>query len=982
MAHETPNPESVLSATELKSIQSAFPEDQLPLTLAFRCSLRYKKQSHPNGACGLSLHFVGIVVQNSTFSPIGMIHISKIQNISVSVGKFICVQTADSKVIFQSPEAVKMAQRLYFVTAVSYANRAPEKVVGIQSDGDELFPVIDPLRLPPLSFLQRFQFTYCANCSAKSVAYSHEVVRYFDAIVRSGYLMIDVSQLPLSFEPQQNANDLNAILLSLERLPFFCGIFCRDFHRPDIFRALLPLVDDDQQLRIVHLENCGASEGLVELAEAIKFNPRLEIGYWNLRGNKLRGCFGAFLTILKHSQYGLLFLDLSSCGLQPDHFNDLFLVLTRNPRMAGLRHLNLAGIHMDRIDSFDKFISKATKIETLDIGAGGPIVGDILRLLKKRSYPLKVLSIRGGAVSDALLSFVGRSSTLRHLDVGGVGLSGENIVDLIRAISGNKNCQEFELTLDDCRLARGGLFPLFRAFLRSDLAKWKLLSFNRTGIDGEDIRTLIPLLRRMPKLESLSLSENLDSTMRKVGVYIVDLLTIPSLKFLTIAGGGHAKLRGELGPLINEALRLDKLVSLDCSGNACGDSCLDAFVRYIRKGKNLQSLYIDGSRFAGIDEISRIVAALEVNRSLITFPFPVLDVQNMVAAQKRDAKTVRLRCGELQIAAMKAINRNRRGLEDELPFPAPPEIRALIPDDARNIMKGLQLKRHSCICDELGLPLPFQRMGEVARDGGEEEEIDSSELDAYGIASMGKIIIENEKSLQTALHAGDGNETTNTQDDLSREHREPIRNRVRTDPSDDDFPQISKRSSRKTGRDMSSQTKRRRREYSDEPSSDDDFPEPVKGKSERRRNYQDDTENDSKSRKKRTTAFASGDSHSWTGRSRSRGGSSSDDDWQAEDLSYGGASRPRLSPRGREYPGKQRHADFLEDEAPEPQRPRPWKPLAELATRALATENADGFGETELPLTPASGARISVRDRHDRDFDEPARPSRRVTFDD
>ena len=758
------NRETIISPEEMRSIKAAFPDSQLPILCAFRSDVRYLKQTHNSGACALSTHFIGLFEQEelgAEFKCIGMVHISQVEIIMYSTEKFTYIQTKDSKIILTAPDAIKLAQRLYVNCMFSYGIVNPERRVQVRADDMSLFPEIDIEKWHiPVSYSQKFQFSYYANCTGNNVPYNHEVVRYIHTMMRSANSILDISQLPLDFAVEQESNDLLSLFSALECLEFACGICCRDISRPDIFRSLTPLVANDNFVKIIHLENCNASANLEGLADAVKFNPQLEIAYWNLSKNKLTDEFGSFLKILTYSKGQVLYLNVSHCDVKPEDFAEMFLVMARNVNMHNIRHLYVGGINMNRIDTFERFLGKAGKIETLDLSNAGSIAVDIIRVLVEKKYPLQHLSLRKSRLSDKaiqqLLIFIKESTTLKSLDISYLGLTAEGTGGLINAISLNEQLSGFELKLDGSGVTGAGLFPLFRAFLRSNLEKWKSLSFNHNQMTEEDLRTLLPLLIRMPKLETLSLSGNFDSEMPNVGQYLADVMKIPSLTSLTVAGGKSTKLREQLGPLLKAIIKQDRLKYLDVSKNGSGDACLSSFIKIIHGCPTLESLNIDGSEFLSVDQIASLTDALETNTTLTSFTYPVLDAQLIVKNADADVKMVMKVLGELQISAVNAINKNRikRKMPNDLPFPATPEITALIEQishETRRKVRTQLPKVHTCFCEDLQLPLPFQRMGDSVLDGGKERLIDIGELELYGIESMKRAIVEDKKTYQTCI---------------------------------------------------------------------------------------------------------------------------------------------------------------------------------------------------------------------------------------
>lgn len=892
------NRQEAISSDELRSIKAAFDDSQLPILCAFRTDIRYQKQTRNHGACALSNHFIGLFEQESVgsdFTCFAMVHISEIELICVSTEKFVYLQTSETKIILTAPDSIKLAQRLYVSCCLTGVQ------VQVRSDDMSLFPEIDIEKLK-VSFSQKFQFVYFSNCVKHGVPYNHEVVRYIHTMMRSANSILNVSHLPLDFSIQEQSNDLLAMLSSLQNLGFVNGICCCDISRPDIFKSIAPLAADDNALRIVHLENCNAGEGLDELANALKFNPQAAIPYWNISKNPLTAHFKSFLNILTYSKSEVLYLNLNDCEITPEDFSELFLVMARNANMWNMRYLHVAGIKLTRFDTFQRFLTKAQKIETLDIGNAGEGLADLIHILVEKKYPLKHLCLRGANLSGKsiheLMVFIKESTTLTSLDISCTTTNAEGAGSLINAVSMNENLAGFDLKIDNTGVNGEGLFPIFRAFLRSDLRKWKALSFNDNGMSAEDIRTLIPLFIRMKNLESLSLSNNFDDTMQAVGGYLVDLLKIPSLVSLTIAGGKRARLGSQLQPLLKAIAKADKLTYLDVSNNSSGDACLSTFVKVIHSCTKLETLIVDGNDFLSADQVATLIDAVEENPTLISFPYPVLDAQAIVKNADSDAKNVIRVLGELEISAVNAINKNRikRKMPNDLPFTAKPEIADLvakISHETRKMLREIIPKTHSCVCEEFNIPLPFQKLGETVQDGGQEKTIDIGDLKEYDIESMRRIITEDKKTYQTCIcptmyltqllkNAKKSSRKHKTKHHGSSDEDTPPKKRSKRhlDTYDEyDDRRHSKRSKRIEISSSSDEEMRHSKRKSKRHTYDDEEPAPKKSKLAARRILDSDSDEDKQPKKRSSKIHLSSDDRlSKSGRNKRMYFTSDDDD--------------------------------------------------------------------------------------------------------
>lgn len=748
-----------LTPEESDSLTRAFDSFQLPLQYAFRSDIRWEKETKKNGLLAFSPFFIKLFEQEEygkEFKCYAEIHINEVEMLAHSYGKFVLVQTKKSKLTVTADESLKFAQYLYRNIALT-RSFSSESMVEIHTDKPELFPEFDFTKpfnsgTLSLSLTQKFQFNYCAKCTEEGIPYNQEVVRYIHTLMLSGNSIIDVSQMPLETEIE---NDLNPVFEALGVLTFVSGVCCYNLSKPDVFRALAPLIANDGSVRIVHFENCNASGGLEEIASKIKKNQANQIAYWNISNNPFEN-FSPFCEVMTNSKSPLLYLNVSNCNIKSPVSEELFNVLAKNTNTHGLKHLYIAGMELKSISNLERFLSKANKLETFDIGGMNEIVGSIIDALSRCQNNLKKLILAkskfNNSLTETLIKYVKKSSSLFKLDLSDLDCSLDSIADVIVALAKNPNLIKLSLSLNNLNINDEGLLSMYRAFLSTDLGKWVSLSFDRNNMSAEDLHNITPLFIRMPNLLSLSLSDNFHSEMTNIGDYITDLLRIPSLTRLIISGGETNKLQGQLYSLLTKNSKRDILEYLDISNNDAGES-IQMFTRTILSSKKLKTFIIDGN-FNGIDQLDTIVKNVEKNDSLISMPFPVNDSKKLAVDNGKEIVGL---LSDLQMRAVNAINANRtrKMMPNDLPFPVTPEIKALIDSISHQTRQSLREKipkKHSAVCDVFHIPLPFQKMGEIVEDGGEERNVEIGDLEVYDTESMKRIIIAG-KSFQTCMFA-------------------------------------------------------------------------------------------------------------------------------------------------------------------------------------------------------------------------------------
>ena len=747
------------SSVEYECIEKAFPADQKPVHFAMRANIRYQKESRKTCAAALSSHFICLFSQEKVGEELDLwatLHISAIEMIAHKEGEFVLLKTADTNVTFTGDDTTKFAQLVYRNYCLSYSLNDPDDVVEVRTDNMSLFPDIRLQTSPS----QRFQFAYFATCSLNKVKFNQDVVRYIHSLLLSGNSIVDLSLLPVNlFGSSKSSDYLFPIFNSLKLLRYISGICLSNTERPDVVKALVPVVSYCDNMRIVHFENCGVTEGLEELAHEVHKSESFSVSYWNLSKNKFTD-FEAFPRLIDESTEPLLYINLNDCGISAENSARLFRALRQSDKIESLKYFYYAGNDLtseDAITEFGGFL-KVARLETLDLSRYSDGAEDVLRCLNQFKQPLKNLVLAESNYSTEaitqLLIFIKESETLRELDVSAMNLPPESIAGIIHAIVLNKSLRDMSLKLDNLDLHDDNLLPIFRAFLDEEkLSKWRELSFNGNGMKYDDLKNLIPLFKRMRKLESISVSDNFNSDMYGIGMLLKDLLKIETLKKVCVAGGKSNHLGDELQPFLRALAKHPDLVYLDISKNAMGNHTIPYVIQILHDCHKLEVLMIDDNAFETTDKLDQLIDAVDGAKALISFGFPVTDSVAMVSAMGDDdeeAKNIVIaRLAEMQINAAKAINEHRlkRGLPGELPFDVKPEIMELIKSISHITKKRMaqnneKMKIHSCVCEVFGLPLPFQKMGEVVTDGGPVVDVEIGDMKVYETESMGRIVKE------------------------------------------------------------------------------------------------------------------------------------------------------------------------------------------------------------------------------------------------
>ena len=603
-------------------------------------------------------------------------------------------------------------------------------MVEVKCQDMSLFPEIDVYMSPS----QKFQFLYIGLCHRYEAVYHHDVVRFVHSLVVSGSSIVDLSQISIDlFGRYKSGYDLRPIFHALSLMDFVCGVCCSDTDRPNILEEMQFLLQKESKIKIVHLVNCNAQKGMKQLESVVGRRNKSPVRYWNLRNNKFED-FGAFLNVLHFSSEPLIFLDVSDCGITANDAGDLFQKFIDLPMLQQIQQLHIAGIELNpraegNFTAFMQILSKGQKsqLDTLDLSRIGPGLSSLLQALIDFPQPLVNLKITDVKIqdsqSDKLIRLIKESKTLRSLDLSKTYVNPESVVNVITAISSNPNLKGFELILDELSLTTGNLLPIFRVFLEGNLNTWRSISLCRNEMTADDLRNIIPLFMMMKKLRSLSLSGNFDSSMPNIGNVVRELLNIKSLRRINIAGSDTNKLRQELIPFITALKDNLHVTEVDISNNAIGDNGYMALLTTLRARK-FASLKTDGSETSSIDLLSEL-PRLVSDSGCVSFEFPMKDgsvILKKLEGVALNDSLYRLTNIQLQINNALAANRSARFMLPQLPFQTTREIRKLIMEmtqaSRKVFLENEKPLVHSIICQEFGLPLPYQKISDIVTDGG------------------------------------------------------------------------------------------------------------------------------------------------------------------------------------------------------------------------------------------------------------------------
>lgn len=742
MKMNIPEPERYprLTPEEVEMIKGAIIEGHKNILVAFRSDIRNFKTLYKD--CYVVCTPFILYAYKKTGKKLEImarVYLSDITLIAYSKEKYLLVLTEDTSLVITAPEALRVGQILYRNYQIVFSNLTIEETCELRSYDMSLFP---PIKLP-LSNSQKFQFAYASLCAKQQRPFRNEVVRFLHSMVLARNGVFDISLLPVDLFIDRR--DLLPVLTAVDYMKFTSGFACVNCSQPELLTGIADIISKSTSIKIIYFVNCQITKGMQQISEALKANRELPVSYWCLDENKIQD-FDYFPVIVSAQKEPIRVLSLNNCGLKANQTNELFKALESNTNQRSMEILQIHGAEFsqDCVASLDKWLeTQSEELRKLDVGGIANSGQALISVIRRHTPPLTHLTFSGTQINLAaledLLEFIRESKTLQLLDISGTGLAPKSITHVIEAIAENENLKRFDLNLSNLGIHGAVLMPMFGAFLDSDLAKWRSIWLDENGMNATDLKNILPLLAMMPKLKRLSLSRNFSSKTENIINILPGIIEIKSLKYLTIQGSQTMKLEQQIYPLI-EQISARKLKYLDLSNNGLGDRGVSLAVQSLRAIPTLRHFDIRENNLRGIQVWMELADAVVSAPSLVEFQFSMNDMLATIEMTKKNKTTIR-QLTELQSSALNAVYARRRRLGLGCPYLESEDVAYL----AKKFKRG---GKHSAVCKEFQLPLPYQHEGEVVEDGGEITEIDIGEMAIYETDSMRYVIEEDTSAFE------------------------------------------------------------------------------------------------------------------------------------------------------------------------------------------------------------------------------------------
>lgn len=757
---------SLLTQKDITIFNPFFPEFELPLHMGLHCDININGKVTNSAILAVSPHLI------SAFKSKGSQKVTLIKTFYITDIKHLYHLTDSVRVKFEKDNlqveisdsktsALLFTQVLYRNYTLFYYKLGEKYELEVSTKEAEKFPEIK-LDISPS---QRFQFYFSAQCAKCQVNYRHEVCRYMHNLITTNNPVFDFSQIPINAITGTNSI-LLPLIKSIQITKFIRGICWENFSYPDLLNQLSPLFGNEENsegLRMIHLVNCDLCGDFSQIIQCIDNSSERRacfISYWNLKNNpKLN--FENFCHLIDLTLSKIEFLSISNCNINEKVAKEIFLALSKNPNSLEIRHLEIGGVSMTgkSITAFEKFLKllnsrNTNKINLLDISSCDNL-NSVLELINKELPDLEILNVSDNKFSSddflLLTNYISHSKKLKEIDLSRTKFSSEKVADVIKTFSKNDNLQNVTLKLNDLKLNSENLLPLFRVFLSQKEScdkKWKSFQFDSNGINCEDLLCLTSLFKKFPNLETLSFSHNFDQDNeenKNIGDALVKLLSIPSLKNLSIVGDSEHRLGQELIQFLQA--KNNNLEKIDISENRFSDTGFAEAIKLIKRSEKLKCISLRNNGMKNKNILNDLLSALKNSKNCPTVIFPLFD-----SPKKTDKNNKNEQSSESLIEDQKQVeiseifmkNRRKEGQVVDLPFDYGDDYtNEFVNELSTEFEKNFENEKrftHSCICMKIHLPLPFQRTTETTT--GMRKEVEIGKMSVYQTDSMNYVVTE------------------------------------------------------------------------------------------------------------------------------------------------------------------------------------------------------------------------------------------------
>ena len=405
----------------------------------------------------------------------------------------------------------------------------------------------------------------------------------------------------------------------------------------------------------------------------------------------------------------------------------------------------------------------------------GPVKnpGIIIQTLNDRIIPLKTLKIVNSSLDENTVrifsSYLNTTTTLKELDISGSSIKDQQLQILLDSLLSNISIEEGGLILSLNRLGlKGKRYEAIKNTLISYSSKISELSLNENGISLSD--SIIYDISEFANLKKVSLAVNFTKKMVGIGKALSLFLDHSNITSLNISGnsetgqkiGGYA-LETEAIPFIKGLYTNSSLKELDISGNLIGDEGIKMICEILREPtSSIQIINIDNNNITSIETINDFLDSAAESSSMIDAVFPVDDIYNILcnSGNQENQSEIELISQKRQIVQKVTMNnRSKAGLNSVLSLLNDKTLDDLVDEATLELQENIELsgvhfEKHSAITDIVGLPLPYEKEGDISTSKSEIIENDAPNAtgeDVYASKQLMSTVSEPENESNVML---------------------------------------------------------------------------------------------------------------------------------------------------------------------------------------------------------------------------------------
>ena len=659
------------------------------------------------------------------------IHILKIHSIQTIDDNTAIINFSDHRIIFWCKICDRFVHKLlrdyYYVSMITLS---PSQLVVVTHDKEKYPPF-----MPHLSFSQSIQFLYDALCTYYKAPYRQEFVQFFHYLITAENVIFDMNLIHFHLIDSKftKEKDLKPLFAVLRYIPYFVGITCSKVNIENGLSLVASVIRYSNYIKFIAMPKCGMLNGARKFGSAIRTNPRLTICYIDISGNKLND-MEYLMSSLEYLKSPLYYLNLADCNMSAEATYNLINSIVSNKNLWALTFLDISGSKMSReaIQLLSVFITEHPDfLQTFRLGTISQGIQIFTNALTMTPTKIKSLSLAGIKMTDEsandLLLFVNNIKSLQELDISRTTLKPAFIANIITAISNNNEINWFSIHLNSLGINRGGMTKVKSAFESSRLRMWLTISLEDNGMNADDLQQIMSVFRQMINLTQLNLGLNFDSSTIGIENLLPNFLNFQRLDRLSLRGGNGRALGFEkLKNLCKNLLLIDRTFRLDVSNNLIGSAGLKAFKEIITANKLIE-LQIDGSEPENLEQIIEFCDCICENSTITMIDFPMKDANKIAENAFKMVQKVSIeKISDYYVKMNLQLARNWSdcGIHSKWTNIGEPHMEQIVDDMIYQFHKDIQnlrVNKHSFAIETVGLPLPYQDIGDKVKHGGDRE---------------------------------------------------------------------------------------------------------------------------------------------------------------------------------------------------------------------------------------------------------------------